>query len=411
MIDLSWCLNFSYHTSALLLGAVGLLLIGSTSDLEQRQRRFYNATMLLLMLLSLLKLVWMLVGLYEGSVVVQAVADALGEALNLLLFPVLTAWLLYLCGEPLRGNPTLRTVCAIQAAKLVIALAEAGFIVPSGETAQPLVTADLLLGIALLAVNLVILVRRWGKLEGSQRLFFVVCDVLPTAWMILYMELFLMRDQNRRYLMQKEEVIRQRDEIIRQKEELVRRETQVAVLQMRPHFIYNTLMSIYYLCRQDADKAQQVILDFSRYLKKNFTAIVSEDTVPFSEELEHTQAYLAVEKVRFEDKLFVEFDTSVTVFRLPPLTLQPIVENAVKHGVSPGLDPLYLSVLTRETETGCEIIVEDTGPGFAPSDDKEPHIALANIRERLKTMCAGTLEIASREAGGTRVTILIPMKR
>ena len=80
------------------------------------------------------------------------------------------------------------------------------------------------------------------------------------------------------------------------------------------------------------------------------------------------------------------------------------------HGVSPDLEPLYLSVLTRETKTHSEIIIEDTGPGFAPVDDHEPHIALANIRERLEMMCGGTLEITSREMGGTRVTIRVPLK-
>ena len=115
--------------------------------------------------------------------------------------------------------------------------------------------------------------------------------------------------------------------------------------------------------------------------------------------------------MRHEDKLFVELDTPCTVFRVPPLTLQPIVENAVVHGVSPDLEPLYLSVLTRETETGSEIIVEDTGPGFAPAADGEPHVALANIRERLAMMCGGTLEIENRKTGGTRVTILVPMRK
>ena len=104
-------------------------------------------------------------------------------------------------------------------------------------------------------------------------------------------------------------------------------------------------------------------------------------------------------------------DTPHTRFRITPLTLQPIVENAVKHGVSPDLAPLHLSVLTRETKTGSEIVVEDTGPGFAPADDDEPHIALANIRERLEMMCGGTLEITPRDTGGTRVTIHIPLKK
>lgn len=169
-------------------------------------------------------------------------------------------------------------------------------------------------------------------------------------------------------------------------------------------------MSIYYLCQEDSEKAQRVILDFSSYLQNNFTAIAREDTVPFHDELEHTRAYLAVEKARFEDKLYVEFDTPVTVFRLPPLTLQPNVENAVKHGISLDLDPLYLTVTTGSTDDGVRLTVEDTGPGFDPSKDNEQHIALNNIRQRLNTMCGGTMTIAPREQGGTKVTVFVPWR-
>ncbi len=178
---------------------------------------------------------------------------------------------------------------------------------------------------------------------------------------------------------------------------------------MRPHFIYNAMMSIYYLCAKNPKKAQQITLDFTTYLRKNFTAIASEDTVPFSDELEHTRAYLAVEQVQFEDNLCIEYDTSHKNFRLPPLTLQPIVENAVKHGMDPKYAPLYISIRTRETNSGSEIVVEDDGPGFAPAeDDSEPHIALANIKNRLEIMCGGKLTIKPRKGGETVVSVIIP---
>ena len=152
-------------------------------------------------------------------------------------------------------------------------------------------------------------------------------------------------------------------------------------------------------------------MDFTNYLRKNFTAIAKEETIPFTEELEHTRAYLAVEQVRFKGKLFVEFDTPYTSFRLPPLTLQPIVENAVKHGIDPDLDPLYITVRTREGKQGAEITVEDTGPGFGAKDNDKPHIALANIRERLEMMCNGNLAISGREGGGTVIRIIISSKQ
>ncbi|MBR3150000.1 MAG: histidine kinase [Eubacterium sp.] len=197
----------------------------------------------------------------------------------------------------------------------------------------------------------------------------------------------------------------------RQQQEIARQRASVNVLQMRPHFIYNTMMSIYYLIAQDTDKAQKITLDFSTYLRKNFTALATDGTVPFTEELEHTRAYLEVEQTRFEDNLFVEFDTPHTRFRVPPLTLQPIVENAIKHGLDPELSPLHITIKTRQTENGSVITVEDTGPGFGVNDNNEPHVALANIKERLEMMCKGTLKIDSTEDKGTTVTIFVPIKK
>ena len=175
--------------------------------------------------------------------------------------------------------------------------------------------------------------------------------------------------------------------------------------------ICNTMMSIYYLCDQDPVKAKQVTLDFTFYLRKNFAAIASEDMVPFSDELEHTRAYLAVEQAQFEDTLLVNFDTPYTAFRVPPLTLQPIVENAVKHGMRSSSNPLHISVITRLTKTSVEIIVENDGLGFTPVNDNEPHIALNNIRQRLEMMCKGKLEITPCEGGGTSVKITIPSEK
>ena len=167
-------------------------------------------------------------------------------------------------------------------------------------------------------------------------------------------------------------------------------------------------MSIYYLCKQDADKAQQVTLDFTSYLRKNFTAIASEELVPFKDELEHARAYLAVEQAQHEDMLYVDYDTLHTDFSVPSLTLQPLVENAVKHSLDPNGDPLHIYVRTQQTDKASAIIVENNGLDYQPSDDNEPHIALANIRQRLQIMCKGELTIATREGGGTIVKVIIP---
>ena len=226
---------------------------------------------------------------------------------------------------------------------------------------------------------------------------FAAVDLVVSFWVFLCaltMFALILTDNMKKYMHQQREIANQR--------------ANVMILQMRPHFIYNTMMGIYYLCGQDSQKAKQVPLDFTIYLRKNFDALASEDTVPFKDELEHTRAYLAVEKAQFEDSLFVSFDTPHTLFRLPPLTLQPIVENSVKHGMAASDDPIHITIVTRQTDTTSEIIVEDDGPGFGSVDNNEPHIALKNIRERLKLMCKGTLEISPREGGGTSVKVTIP---
>ncbi len=106
--------------------------------------------------------------------------------------------------------------------------------------------------------------------------------------------------------------------------------------------------------------------------------------------------------------LLVEYDTPFTHFRLPPLPLQPIVENTVKHGMDPYAGPLCILIQTRHTDTATEIIVEDTGPGFNPSEDNKPHTTLTNIRQRLEMMCGGSMTIMPRDGGGTAVKLTIP---
>ena len=167
-------------------------------------------------------------------------------------------------------------------------------------------------------------------------------------------------------------------------------------------------MSIHCLCSLDPRKAQRITLDFTNYLRRNFNAVASDSPIPFSIELEHTRAYLSVEQAQHDDMLAVDYDTPYTHFRLPPLTLQPIVENAIKHGMDLDSDPLHISIRTRHTDAGAEIIVEDTGPGFDPADEGKPHTALTNIRQRLEMMCGGSLTITSNDGVRTVVTVMIP---
>ena len=190
-------------------------------------------------------------------------------------------------------------------------------------------------------------------------------------------------------------------------------ESRISIMlsQIKPHFLFNTLNSIYYLCEKDPSAAQSAINHFSDYLRNNLDNLQETELITFSAELEHVQTYLALEKVRFADELDVIYDITIDDFFLPVLTVQPLVENAVKHGISQKRGGGQVTVATRATETHYQITVTDTGKGFDPAryqEDGQVHIGIENVRERLRIRCGGTLTIESAEGQGTVATILLP---
>ena len=179
--------------------------------------------------------------------------------------------------------------------------------------------------------------------------------------------------------------------------------------QIRPHFIYNTLGSIEQLCKLDPPKAGELVHNFAKYLRGNFGELDNPKPIPMSREMEHVHHYVSIENVRFPDMTFT-FEMNSEDFRIPALTVQPIVENAIKHGLMKLPKGGTIHVVSYETDTDYCILVEDDGVGFdtnALQDDRK-HVGLRNIRERLKVMVNGTLEIESTVGVGTKVLIKIP---
>ena len=180
--------------------------------------------------------------------------------------------------------------------------------------------------------------------------------------------------------------------------------------QIRPHFIYNTLGTIEQLCDLDPKKAGELVHDFAKYLRGNFGELDNPKPILMSKEMEHVHHYVSIENVRFPDMTFT-FEMNSNDFKIPALTVQPIVENAIKHGLMKLQKGGSINVVSYETETDYCISVVDDGVGFDPSlppSDDRKHVGLHNIRERLKAMVGGTLEIESAVGEGTRVLIKIP---
>ena len=188
-------------------------------------------------------------------------------------------------------------------------------------------------------------------------------------------------------------------------------ETRIATMmsQIRPHFIYNTLGSIEQLCELDPVKAGELVHNFAKYLRGNFGELDNPRPIRMSQEMEHVRYYISIEKVRFPDMTFL-FDMNSEDFCLPALTIQPIVENAVKHGLMKRERGGTIRVESYETKDSYCVSVEDDGMGFntAVLMEDRAHMGIRNIRERLKAMVGGTLEIESTHGVGTKVLITIP---
>ncbi|MBE5743495.1 MAG: hypothetical protein E7358_02125 [Clostridiales bacterium] len=179
--------------------------------------------------------------------------------------------------------------------------------------------------------------------------------------------------------------------------------------QIRPHFIYNTLGSIEQLCELDPQKAGELVHDFAKYLRGNFGELDNPKPILMSKEMEHVHHYINIENVRFPDMTFF-FEMNSNDFHIPALTIQPIVENAIKHGLMKLSKGGTIKVVSYETEQSYCVTVEDDGAGFdtAVLLDERKHVGIRNIRGRLKAMVNGSLEIESKIGQGTKVLITIP---
>ena len=185
-------------------------------------------------------------------------------------------------------------------------------------------------------------------------------------------------------------------------------EVKLMVSQIQPHFIYNTLSSISTLIKIDPEKAQKCLDEFTEYLRANLTSISETNLIGFEKELKHIETYLFLEKMRFAERLNYVFDIKTKDFFVPPLSVQPLVENAVKHGILKKVEGGTITLKTYEDEKAYIVEIIDDGIGF-DVDDKSlktnDHVGLNNVRYRISTMTNGELTVESKIDKGTKVMI------
>ncbi|MGN0527912.1 MAG: sensor histidine kinase [Eubacterium sp.] len=264
-------------------------------------------------------------------------------------------------------------------------------------------------------VNIVILIRNIKSYSKKERFAFLCYIIFPLIALILQtfiyglffdlysaiisvtiLFIFIMLDQIDRY--------------VEQEKELTKMNIDVMLSQIQPHFLYNSIGAISELCKQNPQQAREALQSFADYLRGNMNSVNCPDFIPFTDELLHIEAYLKLEKMRFADKLNIVYDIEEKDFSLPPLTVQPIVENAVKHGICKTEDGGTVTLKTRKNGNEIVISVIDDGVGFDVGlyeKNTQGHIGILNVKKRLEQTACGELTVSSKIGSGTTAQIII----
>ena len=206
-----------------------------------------------------------------------------------------------------------------------------------------------------------------------------------------------------------------RNKLTAQQMELMSVKQRLSLQQMEPHFLYNALASIREIVLDDPKYASDLIYDFTTHLRACIKAVSGADNIPFSKELENVRAYVNIEKMRYGDKLTVVYDIRCEEFPIVPLTVQPLIENAVKHGIYPrGKAGGTVTLTSEETEDEYRITVRDDGVGFdyeqvkrEIAGGKRDSTALSSLIFRLDTIMGASVDIHSEIGKGSEFVIRI----
>lgn len=201
--------------------------------------------------------------------------------------------------------------------------------------------------------------------------------------------------------------------------ELIQLNNKITLNQKNPHFLFNALSSIMYLCDKDMAEAKEALHDFALYLRNNLDSIASYELIPFKKELEHIETYLRIENRRFSNKIVMIKDIEYSDFSIPPLSLETLIENSVKHGLF-NKEKGTIILRTRKFEDNFVIKIIDDGVGFDVDNflenkdkEKDPDervsYGLTSSMKRLKYYLNANFQINSIINEGTEITITIPL--
>lgn len=248
-------------------------------------------------------------------------------------------------------------------------------------------------------------VRAWFITAGAvYMLTCIICMIDPGTHldsigiMLMYLTVFIGYE------------VQLKNDMLRQELEFSQAKTALLMRQISPHFIFNSLQVIISLCDSDPEKVRPALTHFSGYLRGNLESITNNELIPFSKELEHTKEYLALEQYGDGRKFEVEYHLDAEDFLLPPLVLQPVVENAVQYGIGTRTHGGRIIIESIDTPFMTLIRVKDDGTGKSTITEQQKDrqsVGMKNVRSRLRALCGGDIIFESGKSG-TTVTITIP---
>ncbi len=204
-------------------------------------------------------------------------------------------------------------------------------------------------------------------------------------------------------------------QIARVETRLATAQLQALRMQLHPHFLFNTLNSISALMHRDVEAADRMLARLSDFLRMTLEVGGAQE-VPLKQELDFLRRYLEIEQIRFPDRLKVKMDVPSGVLdaQVPNLILQPLVENAIRHGIAPSSSAGTIEITARHDAETLKLTVCDDGPGLEPGTDgpRREGVGLTNTRERIRQLygAASRLELANGATGGLVVRLDIPFR-
>ncbi len=423
-------INYIIAVSGLSLSLMGLVLTVSVRYLEPETRGFFISFFSLISLYVFLDFTGQITSIFHtyGWAIISRLLLFVESLVSSFLTVMTTGFLLHQCGEKKRRrNPIMRTSVALWILYFILLVytqfSGALYSIDNNNVYRrgPYYPVLLIPPVLIMLLNLILLWQKKDRLSVKQQRAFKAYALIPMVSMLiqmfffgvyaivlgtsiagLFMISYIISDQVEKYMQKEEENSRLKIDIL--------------LAQIQPHFLYNSLTTIKFLCKRDPDTAEQAVTDFTEYLRHNMESLTMDRPIPFESELEHVRGYLALQQLRFKDELKVEYDLECRDFMIPTLTLQPLVENAVSYGIRKSESGEgVVTIRSRRYPDRVEVSVLDDGPGFdpmaKPDDTSRSHLGIQNVKERLARIAGGELRVESVIGSGTTVTMILPEKQ